>query len=108
MDETSRKSSISVLSGTSSFLEGLQLRPFNSDEESVTTSESHSYLSDSELSGTSSILGRMRFLSSYILPRTPRSNIKSVAVIILEHEKPIPSQSGRTKLVHQRRKCGEI
>ena len=64
MDQTSRKSSISLLSGTSSFLEGLQLRPIYSDEESVTNSENRSQLSESELSGTSSVLDRIRFYGS--------------------------------------------
>ena len=65
MDPTSRESSISLLSGTSSFLEGLQLRPINSDGESVGNSENCSQLSESELSGTSSVLGRIRFKNSF-------------------------------------------
>ena len=95
-DQASRISSISSLSGTSSFLDRLQLKPINTDEESEGSSENLSRLPESELSGTSSILERLRF-SSFESDDEIRSfhsdennvsstHIKSIAEIIMERQ----------------------
>jgi len=88
------KSSISELSGTSSFLHRLQFTTIHSDKESESSSGSH--LPESQLSGTTSVLDGIRFspfdsnqeINSYHSDEDNHSNeyVKSVADIILERQ----------------------
>ena len=88
------KSSISELSGTSSFLHRLQFKSIHSDEESDSTSGSQ--LPESQLSGTTSVLDGIRFspfdsneeINSYHSDVSNHSNtyVKSVAEIILKRQ----------------------
>ena len=88
------KSSISELSGTSSFLHRLQFTSIHSDKESE--SSSGSQLPESQLSGTTSILDGIRFspfdsneeITSNHSDESNHSNtyVKSVAEIILKRQ----------------------